>query len=461
MKRVIFLLAGLVFFSWSLSEAQTQQLTLDEAIEIAIENNTSLRQARNNIERSEVQIRGDRADYLPSINLNTSGSQTAGQQFDQANIEFDNFVSTSASGSVNSSIDLFTGFSRINNLRSSRAGLESTQQQYERNKETLIFNTAQAYLEVLLEKELVEVTRENLETARQQLEQVEAQVEVGTRPSVDLYEQRSQVANIELDLVRQENSHEMAKTQFIGYLQVDPFTEYELVEPDVQEENLVPQEYDLRQLVEDAMSNRRDVMAAEREIEQANYDINAAQGSRYPTVSLDASLSTNFSSRQQQPVNPENPEAGLETIPFSDQFFDQNIQRQAGLSVSIPIFNRFQTTNQIQQARIDQRQAQLELEDLQYEVIQEVRQAYNDYQGYSKELEASQAALEAAELAFETQQERYNVGSATLIELTEAQSSYIEALSSHVTAQYQFIFQERVLDYFLGRISEEPEVPGM
>lgn len=456
MIRIATLFAALMLFSMGGVQAQQQhQLTLDEAIEIALENNTWLKQAENAIEQSEVSLRGDRANYLPNLNLSTSGNRTVGRQFDQVAGEVDDVGSTGTSASLNANYDIFTGFDRINSIRSSRTALDATRDDYERTKETLIFNTASTYLDVLLEKELVEVNRENLETSRRQLEQVEAQVEVGTAPSVDLYEQRSTVANAELDLIRRENSLEMAKTQLIGYLQIDPFVDYELVEPEIIEEELIPQDYDLRQLIEEAMDSRRDLMAARKDIEQSNYDLNSARSGRYPTVSLNASLSSNYSDRVRMPG------AQGETIPFSDQFFDQNIQRRVGLSISIPIFNRFQTSNQIEQAKIQRRNAQLELEDLQYEVIQEVRQAYNDYQGYAKELEASQAAKEAAELAFQTQQERYEVGSATLLELTEAQSSFVEAQSNWINAQYQFIFQEKILDYYLGRISEEPELSAM
>ncbi len=454
MIRFATLLSLILLFSWGNVHAQEQQLTLDEAIEIALENNTWLKQAENAIEQSEVSLRGDRAGYLPSLNMSTSGNRTVGRQFDQVAGEVDDIGSTGTSGSLSASYDIFTGFNRINSIRSSRAELDATRDEYERNRETLIFNTASTYLDVLLEKELVEVNRENLETSRRQLEQVEAQVEVGTAPSVDLYEQRSTVANAELDLIRQENSLELAKTQLIGYLQIDPFIDYELVEPEIIEDELIPRDYDLRQLVEEAMDSRRDLMAAQKDIEQSNYDINSARSGRYPSVSLNASLSTNYSNRLRNPIDDEQ-------IPFTDQFFDQNVQRQVGLSVSIPIFNRFQTSNQIEQAEIQRRNAQLQLEDLQYEVIQEVRQAYNDYQGYSKELEASETAKEAAELAFETQRERYEVGSATLLELTEAQSSFVEAQSNFITAQYQFIFQEKILDYYLGRVQEDPELTGM
>ncbi len=453
MIRLTIFIAALILFTWESLEAQ-EQITLNEAIDIAVDNNTMLRQMENNVERSELDIRNQRANYLPSLNLNTQSGITAGQQFDASSFEFGNFVNTTGSGSINTGIDLFTGFQRINNLRSARAGHEIASSEYERTKEQVIFNTAQAYLEVLLEKELLEITRENLETSRRQLEQVEAQVEVGTVPSVDMYDQRAEVANTELELIRRENALEMAKTQFIGYLQIDPFVDYELVAPEIEDADLIPQDYELRQLVEEAMANRRDVVAARKEIEQSNYDISAAEGGRYPTISLSGQLSTNYSERRQDPITEE-------TIPFTEQFFDLNVSRNAGISVSIPLFNRFQTSNEIEHARISRRDAQLNLEDLQFDVIQEIRQAYNDYRGYSKELEATETALQAAEMAFETQRERYEVGSATLLELTEAQNRFVEAQSNRITAQYQFIFQEKILDYYLGRISEDPDIVGM
>ena len=93
------------------------------------------------------------------------------------------------------------------------------------------------------------------------------------------------------------------------------------------------------------------------------------------------------------------------------------------------------------------------LQNTQLQVIQEITQALNDYSSYSAQLVAAEKSLVASEKAFETQQERYNVGASTLIELSQAQTQYFNAQSSRTSALYNLIFQEKLLDYYVGKLS--------
>ena len=438
----------------SATAQDARTITLEEAIEIALEENIEVRMSKSNINRAESEYRQRRADFLPNLNANIGGSRQIGQQFEQVSGTFDDFTTNNLNASISTNVTIFNGFRNINQLRSAGAGLESAEERYQRMRESIIFDAAALFLDVLLAQELLEIERENLEASRQQFEQVEAQVEVGMRPVVDQYSQESVVANNELAVIRSENSLNLSKLRLSRLLQLDPLSEYDFVAPGISEEDIVVQEYDLREMIDIALANRRDYRASELDLQQARHALSISRGARMPEVSLSASISSAYRDQQRDPITGE-------TMPFSDQLFDVNINRGFGFNVSIPIFNRLQTSNQIQQRKIDFRDAELQLEDMRLEVFLELQQAYNDYTGYAKELDATEKALIAAERAYETEQERYNVGSATLIELTNANNEYVRASSNRVQVMYQFAFQEKVLDYFLGQISEEIDIDGL
>src|SRR5690625_2365818 len=272
------------------------------------------------------------------------------------------------------------------------------------------------------------------------LEQIEAQVEVGSRPMVDLLNQESLVANNELDLVNRENEVDLARLSLIRILQIDPLGEYEFVIPDIGQGSAVPINYDLGELVGAALENRADLRSEQRAILAEEYQVKVAKAQYYPTISGSASIRSNYSD--------------LSMLSYTDQFFDQNVARSFGISLSIPIFNRLNARTNVEIQKINLKNAELGLENTRLQVIQEVNQAYRDYLARVKEVESTQRALDAAERAYETELQRYEVGASTLIELSLANNAYVQAQASQAQATYRFIFQEKLLDYFIGRMDE-------
>lgn len=449
MKRILSstLFALLLFTSTAIAQ-EARTISLQEAIDIALENNYQLKQAKNNLGLAEYNIKSEYADFLPSVNSSLSGSRNAGQQFVQETISFENITSQSISGNVSASIPLFNGFENINSLRASEQSKISDEESLNRAREQVIFSTASNYLGVLLDMELLEIRKENLQNSQEQLEQVQAQVEVGSRPTVDLYDQEAQVANQELLLTQQENALKYSKILLVRQLQIDPLGQYEFSVPNI-ESNVEGQNfktYSLSELIDQALLNRADLKSSIADIRTLEYQLKMAENNLYPSVSANAGISTSYSDQFSLLGD---------VVPFSDQFFDQRIRKSIGFSVSIPIFQNWDRMYSIQSSRVQLKNAELNLDNSRLQVIQEVTQAYNDYTSYIKQLEASEKSRRASERAFETQQERYNVGSSTLIELSQAQANYVEAQSNYTQAMYNLIFQEKLLDYYLGKLSGE------
>lgn len=449
MRKGIFGLAIFMILSVTLQAQDVQKISLQEAIDIALDNNYELKQASNNLELAEKGIISEYADFLPSVSGNLSGSSTKGQQLvRQGDTQvFEDNVTNSLRGDLSADVSLFDGFENILSLRISKADKLSSEEILQRAKENVIFNAASSFLQVLLDEQLVEIAKENLDASQKQLEQVKAQVEVGSRPTVDLYNQESTVASNELTLTQRENNLKMSRLALMRQLQIDPRGKYEFVNPKLDTGSSIQiggQEFEVDELITNALENRSDLKSEMADLTTLKLQLKQARYDLFPTLSASAGISSSY-----------NDQYYGGGIPFSDQFYDQNYTTSIGFSLNIPIFNNWNRMNRIQTAKINLKNAKLGLENTRLQIIQEVTQAYNDYISYQKELESTQKALRAAEKSYETQQERYNVGASTLIELSDANANYVQAQSDNARALYNLIFQEKLMDYYLGKLDQQ------
>lgn len=429
------------------STADSVQITLQEAINIALENNFQLKVAENNLDLSKFNEKNEKADFAPSLSADFSASRSTGPGFVPGSARFINQTSNSINGRLSSSVPIFNGFENINSLRSSQFDTKSQEENKQWVRESIIFDTASNFLQVVLDRELLRIARETLEASQTTLEQVQAQVDVGSRASVDLYNQEATVASNELQVTNQENALNISRLQLVRQLQANPLLNYDFIIPEINLDTIDPANYDLQQLVMTALENRSDLQGEKYNIESIKYQLKATKASLYPSLNFNASLSSDYSDQSTLPGTGE-------SIAFNDQFFDQNLRRSFSFTLSIPIFNNLDLQNTVQTQQINYQNALLQLEDARLQVVQEVTQAYNDYIAVIKRLESTEKALRAARRSYEVQQERYNVGAGTLIELSDANSQFVEARSNRAQAELNYIFQKKLLDYYLGQLNK-------
>lgn len=449
-----FIITSLLLLLPLIAQAQTS-ITLQEAIDIALENNYQLKQAENNKQLAETQVFSAKADFLPSLSGNFNGSLNIGRQFIQEDLSFEDATTKGVGGSLNANITVFNGFANIANLRQARAENQSTIEESQRLKETVIFNTASRYLQVVLNEELLKIAQSSLEASRSQLEQIQAQVDVGALPTVDLFNQEATVASDELTVIQRENTLAVSEAQLIRIMQDDSIIDIDTNVPSVDELSIAPVDFNLNEMIAQALNNRSDFRAQQLAIASNEQAQIIARSNMIPTVTASAGISSRWSDQFRVP-DPNNPMV-REVASFSDQFFDLQRSRNIGFSVSIPIFNRWNNRTNLTASKIQLKNSQLELDNVRFQISEEVRQAYNDYTSIVKELESSQKSLIAAERAYETEQQRYEIGATTLIELNLANANYVQAQSERVQAIYNFIFQERLLDYYIGQLDENIE----
>jgi len=421
------------------SAASPVTITYEEAIGIALRQNLAVRRAENATALQAAGVKQQQGQFLPTLRLSAQGSGSTGRTFSEAEGRIVDETTKSLNAGISSSVTLFDGFRNVANLKSAKLGEEASEYELERARQTAVMTVASNFLGVIEGEEQVRVRREALAAQEAELKQVEAMVEAGSRPIADLYQQQANVASARAALVEAERTLEAASLELISTLQLDPAGEYRFQAPSLESSAVGGGSLDepLDALIERALQRRVDLQALAAREAAAAQGVRAAAAGRYPTVSLSAGYNTGASS----------------TSPLS--LSEQLDQRRGGyltLGVSIPLFDGFQVSAETERARTQLDNARLDLQERRQQVALEVRRARSDLAAAQERLEAAEAQLAAAELALEATTERYRVGAANLLEVTQARTTQVEAASAVVNARYNLLLQRTLVDYYVGEL---------
>lgn len=429
----------------SLLAQEASTITFSDAVRIALERNTALRIARNTTALDATTVRQQRAQLLPDFRLNTQGAQSYGRSFSQSEGRVIDQATQSFTAGVSSGMTLFNGFGNAAAVREARLSLEASELDLGRARQTAVFTVAANFLGVVQQQEQLRVRRENLAAEEALERQIREYVDAGVRPIADLYQQQASVASARLAVVEASRAAELAKVDVMQTLQLDPRGDYAFVAPELEATLPVQRQYDLDSLVDRAFAQRSDLDAVETRVLAADQGLRVAQAANWPSISLSAGYNTAYTSAAD--------------LRFLDQL-DQRRGGSVGIGVSLPIFDRGSTRTATERARIQFDNARLALESQRNEVGLQMRRAYFDFQAAQEQLRAAEAQLRAAELAQQSSQERYDVGAATLVELTQTRALAVQAASAIVSARYNLLFQRTLIDYYAGSLEPERVLNG-
>jgi outer membrane protein len=416
-----------------------QTITFRDAVRIALERNAMLRSARNAASMDATFVSQARAQFRPDLRWNAQGAENYGRSFSQSEGRVLDQRTTVFNTGVSTGLTLFNGGSNTASLREARLALEAGELSFERARQTVAFTVATNFLTLVQEQEQLRVRTEALASEEALERQIQDYVDAGVRPIADLYQQQASVAAARLALVQARRAAELAEVDIVLTLQLDPRGEYAFVPPQFSELPVL-RTYDLQELLREAFERRVDLDAEESRVRAAEQGIRAARGSALPSLSVSAGYNTAFTSAAE--------------LGFMDQL-DQRRGGSVGIGVSFPFFDRGSTRIATERARIQLDNARLAAEARQQEVGVQVRRAHLDLQAAQAQLAAAQAQERAAELALQTSRERYEVGAATLVELTQVRALLTQAQSAMVAARYNVIFQQTLMDYHVGTLDPE------
>ncbi len=453
----------------------TTQVSFDEAIRIALDQNTNIKRAQSSASQANAEVQAEWMDFAPNLNFSTDLSRRFGRNFNQLEGEIVTQTTDFFSASISSGVTVFNGFENTASLRRARNQAQASELDVDRAQREVAFTVMDQFIALVESREQIRVRREQLEALRQQLEQTREFVDAGASPRSDLYQQQADVAEAEQQLLQAKREHEVSKTQLIQTLQLNPQGAYDFQVPEL-EDTKAAEDYDQSALIEEAFQNRLDLQVAKAEKRAAERGVRVARASYYPTLSIGFNYGSDWTSQRVRaiPGTGEDPEIALleradggepirypisgtgtpprtQTPGLWDQIND-NYSGGVSLSLSLPIFDRFQRVTRVQQAQVQAQNAEYDLQDQRQQVALQVRQTYLDYKNAVQQLQAANKRLKAAEQARTATQERYNLGSASIVELRNANRDYVDAASQQIRARYNLLFQQKAIDYYVGRL---------
>ena len=438
MKKTILLSA---IIALGISANAQESWTLRQCIDYATAHNVNILQAEISVKQNEVEANTAKWARLP--NLNASGNQSFNWGRTQTAVKDEDtgdyttkYVDTSSRGtnmSLSTSMPIFTGFEIPSQYNLSKLNLKASMADLQKAKEDLAINIASAYLQALFNKELHQVAQGQVALSQEQYNRIEALERLGKASLAELAEAKSRVAQDELNVVQTFNNYRLSILDLTQLIELPTPEGFEVADPDqaFQQSPLTPPD----EVYANAILSKPAIQAAQARLEGSEQSIKIAQSALYPSVNLNGSLGTSYYSTLNRS--------------FSQQMGD-NFSRYVGVSLNIPIFNRFATRNRVRSAKLQRDNYALELENTKKTLYKEIQQAWYNATAAESKYASSEAAAEASQASFELTSKKYENGTATAVAYNEAKQNLLKAQSDELQAKYEYIFRTKILDFYKG-----------
>ena len=418
--------------------AQEKKWSLQEAVDYALQNNISVRQAQNTILSGEQDVKAAKGQFLPSVsgnighNINIGNTEIFPGQFVDR-------VSNSSNVSVSARQTIFNGFRLTNLHKQSLLSSEINNLELERIKDDLSLNVVNAYLNILFNKENLETAQAQYNFSEKQLNQVKELVDAGVQPKANIYDAQATLSRDLQSVTVAENNYELAVLSLAQLLQL-PLEGFNVEVINVVEPTSELMYDNVQPILDYAFSNRNEVKVAEKNIENSELATEIAKAGFYPSLTASYSYGSNVFF-----TNLIDSEAT-----FFNQINDQK-SHSIGLNLNVPIFSQYQNKVSVAKSRIQQENALLGLEQAKLTLESNIQRAFTDAKAAYRSYEASKSSLESQEFAFKNSEERYNIGTMNAFDLEQARLRLLNAQSSLINAKYDFVFKTKVLDFYLGK----------
>lgn len=435
----------LIMLIWSLplgcAAAEENLLTLNQALDIALSKNQELKQATNQVQLNQVSVKQKKANFYPSLSLSANSSQHYFKNLDTLTSDYESKNSKTLDGNLSAAVNLFNGFYDTASLQQSQLELKAAEGQLSRSGQAVVFETLQRYIQVVLAKELIGVEEKNLEAQRLQLNMIEDFYKAGKRPVTDLYQQNAEISRYDYQLLESKRDYQVGKLLLLQILGLEPHTGYQVADLEIDKllkEIKIPTQ---EAAGKPNLGKRPDLEAQQLMVKAAEKEVKAAQSGYWPKLSFFVNLGTNYSSLD-------------EYANLSHQLFDYNLNAAIGLSLSIPIFDKGSTKNNVAMAKLNVQNQQLELEIQKNQAAVEVQQALEDYRTAAQQVAEAESQLTYAQAALESIEARYKVQAATMVELTQARAQYLQAAYDRVKSKYNLLIQAIATAFYQGDLEE-------
>ena len=441
MKRLHTILIIFTLFITSQVLAQ-ENWSLDQCIDHALHHNLQLNDLNYNTASNNESHRQSFRALLPSVSANSSYFVQYGRSVDPNNnaIVSNDFFSNNYS--LNANIDIFRGFQKLNTIASTNFLHSATQQEALQEKYMLAFRVMTAFYDVQFFEGQLQISTEQVDISLKNYNLVKKQVELGLKAGADLYEVESVLIADKLLVTQAKNNLKAAQLRLIQEMNLEHKTEIQI---NTAEEMLIKKEapsfMTVDTVYEEAVTFMPMIQAQKLRVHAARKDIAIARGSLYPSLSLSAGYGTGFFET--------NVDATGKVIPFNTQIKD-NASQFVGLSLRIPISNRWRSRSQIKQQKIALDRATNNLNIQKQTLNKVIQELVQGYESSVEEYEQTKQSEVALLLAFQIAQKKYEKGLISAVALYQSKNLYANAQNVNLQMKLKLMVQKKTLNFYMG-----------
>ena len=425
---------------------QTNNLTLDQATQVALQHNLNVVQADANVGSAQAAVTAAYGGYLPSLSASGSWNRYSTDKASSTttNLGGGTFVLPPSKSTINqfgSGINanwtLFDGFNRQAQVGGATSRSVSAEETAVRTRQSIVFQTESAYLNILRNEQLVKVTDENLKRDNRQLERITESARVGAAAQADVYRQQSTVAADEFALIQAQATYDKSKADLVDLIGLDVGSEYTFNDPTIsldistaQLDSTASLYGNFRELEKRSLASRPDYKSALESYNAAQSGVTSAKSSYFPSVNASAGYS-------------------LGTADAIENLSDSKTLNW-GIRISWTLFDGFNTNANVQSAIANRRIAEIGLVQAERDIYAQLRKALLDFEAARKQYEVSQKGLKSATEDRKIAEEKYNLGAGTLLDLLTANAGLVQAQVNLVNSVYNYITAKKNVEYTIG-----------
>ncbi|AXT50390.1 TolC family protein [Aquimarina sp. BL5] len=468
LKSIIYISAFLLQFVGFTQRKDTERYSLEQCIDIALENNLDLKSTTLNANTARVNYSQSKANILPTLNGNYNIGVNNGRSIDPFTNDFINQELTFSNARLNLDATIFNGFRLLNTVRQQRLNKQASEMEIEEAKQTLILNVTLAYLQVLNRKDVLALAKTRLIATNRQLKQQEDLYNEEVGNPADYADIKGQKTIDETNILAAESDLNNAKLSLArlmnlpGDILIDKasvlldFEKYTLSSDDVFNE---------------AMENLATFKAKELRAKAAKRGISVAKAQYIPEISFFGQVNTNYSSvaetfteigsdivetgdfvtvnNEQVSVFTNESQFNGEKIEYLDQF-DNNLNTVVGIAVNIPLFNGFRAKNNVALEKIKAEESLIELERTALEVKNAIAQVHFDMQAAYERYESLQNQVAAFKESYRVNEIRFNNGVSNFIAYITSKNNLDNAETNLTNAKYEYLLRVKILEFYRG-----------
>jgi outer membrane protein len=464
-------LVFILLFGFSI-QAQTKKWSLEECVKYAIDNNISIKQTQLDSKTADIGKKDAIGNFMPSLNSNASHSWNIGLNQNVTTGLLQNQTTQYSSFGASVGVDIYKGLQNQNTLRKANLSILAAKYQLTKMQEDIALNVANAFLQVLFNKENLKVQQEQKAINEKQLTRSEELVKAGSVPRGDLLDIKATVASDNQKVVAAENALLISKLSLAQLLQLKEFYDFDVTdETTVKDENNILAQTPVA-IYEKAKEQRTELKIAKTNLEIAEKNVAIAKGGFQPTLqgfynfNTRAGYSDVITGYVPNTTNPTSVVGYVEgtnqnvlhansmpvvgsAAPVLDQFRD-NKGQSFGAQLSIPIFNGFAARNNVERSKVSLEKSKIAVEQEELAVQRNVYTAFTEAKGGLTADESSLAALDARQEAYNYAKEKYAVGMMNSFDFNQAQTLLSTAQSEVLRTKYDYIFKIKILEFYFG-----------